>query len=84
MLDTQQRYQIGMATGLCNHARTGIHQDNRQVSCRTTGNHVSRILLVSRSIGYDEFTVVRAEVAVSYIDRDPLLAFRFKPSSSNA
>ena len=33
---------------------------------------------MSRSVGNDELTVIRTEIAVSHIDGDPLFAFGFQ------
>ena len=79
MLDTQQGNQESMATSLGNDTRTGIHQDNRQIGCRTTRNHISGILFVPRSIGNDELTVVGTEVAISHINRNTLFTFGLQP-----
>jgi len=73
MFDPQQRYQIGVTAGLRDHARAGIHQDDRQIRRGTTRDHIPGVLLVPRGVGDDELTVVRAEIAVSHIDRDTLL-----------
>ena len=73
MLDPEQRYQIGVTAGLRDHARAGIHQDDRQIRRGTTRDHIPGVLLVPRGVGDDELTVVRAEITVSHIDRDTLL-----------
>ena len=78
MLDTQQRYQKSMTTRLGNHTRAGIYQDNCQIGRRATGNHITCILFVSRSIRNDKLTAVGREVAVSYVNRNPLLTLRFQ------
>ena len=64
-----------MATGLRNDTRAGIDQDDGQVGRRTAGNHVTRVLLVSRRVGNDEFAFVGREVAVSHVDGNALFAF---------
>ena len=67
-----------MATRLRNHTRTGIHQNDGKVGSRTAGDHIAGVLFVSRSVGNDELTVIRTEIAVSHIDGDPLFAFGFQ------
>ena len=64
-----------MTTGLCDHTRTGIHQNDRQVGCRTSGNHIPRILFMPRSIGNNELTVIGTEITISDIDCNTLCAF---------
>ena len=78
VLDAQQRYQKSMTTGLGNHTRTGVYQDNCQIGRRATGNHITCILFVSRSIRNDKLTAIGREVAVSHINRNPLLTLRFQ------
>ena len=68
-----------MTAGLCNHTRAGIYQDNRQIGCRSTRNHISGVLFVPRSIGNDELTVIGTEVAISHINRNTLFTFGLQP-----
>ena len=68
-----------MAARLRNHSRAGIHQDDGKVGSRTAGDHIAGVLFVSRSVGNDELTVIRTEIAVGHIDGDPLFAFGFQP-----
>ena len=67
-----------MAARLRDDTRAGIYQNNRQISGRAAGNHVTRILFVSRSVGNDELTVVGREITVSYVDSDTLFTFSFQ------
>ena len=67
-----------MTTGLGNHTRTGVYQDNCQIGRRATGNHITCILFVSRSIRNDKLTAVGREVAVSHVNRNSLLTLRFQ------
>ena len=67
-----------MAARLRNHSRAGIHQDDGKVGSRTAGDHIAGVLFVSRSVGNDELTVIRTEIAVGHIDGDPLFAFGFQ------
>ena len=78
MLDTEQRHQIGVTARLRDDACAGIHQDDGEISRRTAGNHVARILFVSRRVGNDEFAVVRAEVTIRHVDGNTLFAFRLQ------
>ena len=78
MLDTQQRYKESMTARLRDDTRAGIYQNNRQICGRAAGNHVTRILFVSRSVGNDEFTVIRGEVAIGHVDSNALLTLRLQ------
>ena len=78
MLDTQQRHKESVAACLRNDTRAGVYQNNRQVGGRAAGNHVARILFVSRSVGNDEFTIIGGEIAVSHVDSDTLLPLRLQ------
>ena len=57
MLDPQQRYQIGVTAGLRDHARAGIHQDDRQIR-RGTTVIIFRVYCSCPGVGDDELTVV--------------------------
>ena len=78
MLDTQQRYKESMAARLRDDTCAGIYQNNRQISGRAASNHVTRILFVSRSVGNDEFTVIRGEVAIGHVNSNALLTLRLQ------
>ena len=78
MLDTQQRYKESMTARLRDDPRAGIYQNNRQISGRAAGNHVTRILFVSRSVGNDELTVIRGEIAIGHVDSNALLTLRLQ------
>ena len=67
-----------MPYGLLHDTVACIHENHGEVGSRRTGNHVSGILDVARSIGDDEFTFRRSEIAVCDIDSDALLPFRTK------
>ena len=67
-----------MAARLRDDTRAGIYQNNRQISGRAAGNHVTRILFVSRSVGNDELTVIRGEVAIGHVDSNALLTLRLQ------
>ena len=64
-----------MAASLRDNSRAGVDEDDCQVCRRAAGNHVTGILFVSRSIGYDKLTVVGREITVSYVDGNTLLPF---------
>src|SRR3954467_12081448 len=50
-----------------------IDQDHGRFGSARAGDHVARVLLVSRRVGDDEFAARGGEVAVGYIDGDALL-----------
>jgi hypothetical protein len=60
--------------GLSEDSFTGIDQDNGHIRSGRAGGHVAGVLLVTRRIGDDEFTMGGGEVAVRDIDGDSLLA----------
>src|SRR5271169_4420416 len=66
----------GMATALLDHAVARIDEDHRQVRVRGSGDHVARVLGVSRCVGDDELPLRRREVPVGNVYRDALLALR--------
>ena len=72
VLDAEQRNQISVSAG--DYTSAGVDKDYCRVGRRSAGNHVACVLLMSRGVGDDEFTVVCAEVAVSHVDGDSLLA----------
>jgi len=43
-----------VAASLSDDTSAGINQDDSQVCCRAAGNHVTSVLLVSRSVGNDK------------------------------
>ena len=71
----EQRGDPGMATGLTNHARAGVHQQHRHVRVGRTGEHVAGVRLVTGGVGEDEIACGRGEEAVGHVDGDALLAF---------
>ena len=64
-----------MPPRLLNHAIARIDQYNRQVCRACAGNHVTRVLHMTRSISHDKFPLRRGHITVGNIDRDTLLAF---------
>jgi len=67
-----------MAACLCNDSHSGVYQNDCQVSGGAAGNHITRILFVSRSIGNNEFTIICREITVGYVNRNALFTFRFQ------
>ena len=57
---------------------TGINQDDRQITRRSTRRHVARVLLMPGRISNDELALRRGEVAIGNIDGDALLALRLQ------
>ena len=78
MPDAQQGAEERVAACLGDDARTGIHQNDGQIGCRAACDHVPRVLLVARGVGYDELAFVGREVAVGHVDGDALFAFGFQ------
>ena len=78
MTNTQQRRNIAVAAGLVFHAVAGIDQNNRQITSRSTGGHIARVLLVAWGIGNDKLALSGAEIAVGHINGDALLALRLQ------
>ncbi len=63
-----------MPPGLRQHALARVDQDHGEVRAGGAGDHVARVLLVSRRVGDDELALVGREEAVGHVDRDALLA----------
>ena len=74
MLDAQQCGNKAVTTGLIQYAFTRVDQQNRQVAGRRTGGHVTGVLLVTRGVGDNKFTLLGGEIAVRHVDGDALLA----------
>ena len=78
----QQFEQQTVAAGLRQQAQTGlgpvhlggVHQDHGGVGAGCGGHHVAGVLLVTGGVANDELAGFGAEVAVSHIDGDALLA----------
>ena len=75
VFDTQQRYQVGMAAGLCDHTQLGIYKDHGQVGGRSSCNHIPRVLFVTGGVGNDEFPLAGRKIAVSNVNGDTLFPF---------
>ena len=68
-----------MATGLDQHALASVDQDDGTIGCRCAGDHVARVLLVTRAICDDELAFLRREKAIGDIDRNALFALGSEP-----
>jgi len=77
--DPQQGGQERVPAALLGQAVAGVHEDDRQVGGRRTGNHVPRVLDVTRRVRDDELAPRRGEVAVGNVDRDALLPLGAQP-----
>ena len=71
----QQRGDDGMPPRLGLQALAGIDQNDRQIGRAGTGDHVARVLLVTRRVGDDEAAFDGREITVRHIDGDALLTF---------
>ena len=78
MRNTQQRRQKRVAASLSQHALGGVDQNHRDISCGGSGDHVSRVLLVARSIRNDKLAMIRAEKTVGHVDCNALFALGCK------
>jgi hypothetical protein len=72
--DADQRGQVGVPARLRQHALARVDQDHGDIRGRGAGDHVARVLLVTRRVGDDELALLGAEEAVGDVDRDALLA----------
>ena len=78
MLNLKQISNEGVTLSLLNDTCTSIHKDNREVSSRSSRNHVTSVLNVTWGISDDELSVRSREVAVRYINCNSLLTFGFE------
>ena len=62
-----------MTTGLIQHAFTRVDQQDRQLTGRCAGGHITRVLLMSRGVGDDKFALFGREVTISDINGNALL-----------
>src|SRR5690606_6298278 len=79
MRNLEQRRNKGMPVGLLHEPFAGVDQDQREVGGGSTGNHVARVLNVSRRIRDNELAFGGSEITVGYIDGNSLFAFGLKP-----
>ena len=84
----EQGEQGGVAFGLCQQCDVVlnreiefayVHEDNRGMRGRCAGDHVARVLLVSRCVGDDVFAARCGEVAIRDVNGDALLALGLQP-----
>ena len=73
--DAEQAGDVGMAPRLREHALGGIDQDHSGIRRGRPGCHIAGVLLMSGSVGDDEFPPQCGKVAVGDINRNALLAF---------
>ena len=78
MLDAQERDEERVAARLRDDACAGVDEDDGQVGRGAARNHVARVLLVARGVGYDELALVGREIAVGHVDGDALFALGFE------
>ena len=67
-----------MPACLCQHALGGVNQNHRDIRCGGSGDHVSRVLLVARSVRNDKLAMIRAEKTVGHVDCNALFALGCK------
>src|SRR6185437_8606964 len=72
--NSKQPRDVSMPASLRKHAFARIHEQNCNLRCRSSGDHVASVLFVSRRIGYDELAPRRGKIAVGNINRDSLFA----------
>ncbi len=73
--NTQQLGQIAMPPCLDEHTLARVDQDDRQVSGRCAGHHITGILFMPRAISDNELALFGGEEAVSNVNGDTLFAF---------
>ena len=67
-----------MAARLHQHSRARIHQQHGGVGGACPCDHVARVLLVTRRVGHNTFSLVCAEESISHINGYALFTFRGK------
>ena len=72
--DAEQTRDARVALGLRADAVARVDQQDGDVSGRSAGRHIARVLLVPRRVGQDELATGGGEIPVGDVDRDPLLA----------
>ena len=65
--------EIAVASRLREHAFARIDENDGEIRGRCAGDHVARVLLVTRGVGHDEFAPVGGKESIGHIDGDPLL-----------
>ena len=72
--NAEQRRNIAVAHSLLEYTMACVYKDNAQISSTGSGDHVARVLNVSRGVSNDKLTFRCCEIAVSHVDGDALLA----------
>ncbi len=73
--DPEERDEVAVAPRLGQDSLAGIDQDHGHLGGRGAGDHVARVLLVTRRVGHDELAGLGREEPVGHVDGDALLAF---------
>src|SRR6202012_2691278 len=73
--DAEQCRDVRMSARLFNDALPRVDEYDGKVRGRSAGNHVARVLHMTRRICDDKLAPQCGEVAIRDIDRDALLAF---------
>jgi hypothetical protein len=71
--DPQHGGEERVPPALLGQAIAGVNEDDREVGSGGPGDHVPRVLNVTRRVGDDELTARGGEVAVRHVDGDALL-----------
>ncbi len=64
-----------MSSCLLNHSLPGINKNDHQFGVGCTGDHVTRVLNMTRSIGNNKFSFGSRKIPVGNINRDSLFSF---------
>ncbi len=75
MSDTNQRCKITVATALGQQSLTCINKNHGHLGCRSTGHHVTRVLLMSGRISDDKLPLVCRKVSICDVYCNSLLSF---------
>ena len=78
MADAHHARDIGVTQGLDKHALARINHHHGYIGGGGASRHIARILLVTRCISDNEFTLLGREKAIGDIDRDALFALGLK------
>ena len=76
VLHPEQVGDQSVTAGLGQDAVSRVDQEHRDISGRSGGHHVPRVLLMARRVGDHQSTARRGHEPVGDIDRDALLALR--------
>ena len=75
----EHRRDVRVPACLLDHTLARVDEDHRDVCGRRSGDHVARVLHVTRCIGQLEAAARGDEAAIRDVDRDPLLALGAQP-----